>query len=170
MEKCCILAHFSHFNMCLGTFYLDITRYFVPLVLFVTHSYLFKPDHGHHHFSYLSCFSETSKPHHTEMSHCKEQCCRQKQTRFTTAGVLCEWTSERTPISLTVDLLYNCAVLTRCQTRSWWAGWAAAEWKRSLALRSPVIQSFQWKLTSWYGSDLFHSGREFKPFISTLYL
>lgn len=55
--------------------------------LFVIHFYLFKPDHGHHHLRYLSCFSETSKPQHTEQSQRQtEQSSLKKQTRFTTAG------------------------------------------------------------------------------------
>lgn len=89
MKKNAFLLHFSHFNICWG---LDILfrhhEIFCAVVFFVTHTYLFKPDHGHHHFSYLSCFSETSKPTpHIEMSHCTEQSCRQKQTRFTTADL-----------------------------------------------------------------------------------
>jgi len=43
-------------------------KFFCALVFFVICSYLFKPDHGHHHLRYLSCFSERSKPQHTEQS------------------------------------------------------------------------------------------------------
>ncbi len=95
-------------------------------MVFVIHSYLFKPDHGHHHFSYLSCFSETIKPQHS-----------QKQAR-----VLCDWSSERTHVCVSVDFCI-CAVLTWCQTHAWWAGWAAIGWRRLLALLSPGIQRFQ---------------------------
>lgn len=135
---------------------------------FVIHPYLFKPDHGHHHFSYLSGFSETSKPQHTEMSHCKEQYCRQKQTHFTTDRVLREWTSEWTQISVTFDLLYLCCTHEMPDTLLMSRLSCS---RMETFIGTPVSCNTKVFNENWLlDTDLFYSGREFKPFASTLYL
>lgn len=161
IEKCSILAHLSHFNICWRLVLFRHHEIFCACFLFVIHSYLCKPDHGHHHFSYLSCFSETSKPQHTEMS--------QKQTRFTTAGVLCDWTSERTQIFVNVDLLYLCCTYEMPNTLLM----SRLSCNRmETFIGTPVSCNTKFSMKTHYRcrSDWFHSGRECKRFASTPYL
>ncbi len=105
-------------------------------MVFVIHSYLFKPDHGHHHFSYLSCFSETIKPQHS-----------QKQAR-----VLCDWSSERTHVCERW-LLYLCCTYVMPNTRLM----SRLSCNRmETFIGTPV----SWNTTFSIRSDVFHSGRD----------
>lgn len=136
--------------------------------LFVTHSYLFKPDHGHHHFCYLSCFSETSKPQHTEMSTWETQyrtVLPSKTNMFHN-----NWTSEQTQTTLTVDLLYLCCTYEMPETL-FMSRLSCSRIETFIGTpvscnTKPSMKTCAFEeIHSW---NLFHSGRELQPVFKNL--
>ncbi len=105
-------------------------------MVFVIHSYLFKPDHGHHHFSYLSCFSETIKP---------------EQSKTSTSSV---WLELRADTCVCERwLLYLCCTYVMPNTRLM----SRLSCNRmETFIGTPV----SWNTTVSIRSDLFHSGRD----------